>query len=79
MGGRVPLFGRNSSPVRSAENAVSQPFASPCGFRMRRGERRSAMLLHFENPMIFLYENIKVCPIIFSLSERLCMLIRGEW
>jgi hypothetical protein len=37
------------------------------------------MLLHFENPMIFLYENIKVCPNVFSLSERLCMLIRGEW
>ena len=28
MGGRVPLFARNSWPVRSAENAVSQPFAT---------------------------------------------------
>jgi hypothetical protein len=78
MGGRVPLFGRHSLPVRSAENAVSQPFASPCGFRMRRGERRPAMLPQFENLMIFLFE-IKVCHIVFSRSERLHMLIGGEW
>jgi hypothetical protein len=28
---------------------------------MRRGERRSVMLLRFENPVIFPFENIKVC------------------
>ena len=36
---KFSLLGRNSLPVRAAENAVSQPFATPCGFRMRRGER----------------------------------------
>ena len=66
MGGRVPLFGRNSLPVRSAENAVSQPFASPCGFRTRRGERRLAMLSQFENLMIFLFYNIKVYHILLD-------------
>ena len=53
--------------------------ASPCGFRTRRGERRPAMLPQFENLMIFLFENIKVCHIVFSRSERLHMLIGGEW
>ena len=30
---------RNSLPVRAAEDAVSQPFATPYNFRMLRGER----------------------------------------
>jgi hypothetical protein len=35
----------------------------PRGFRMRRDERRAAMPPQFEieKPMIFLFENIKVC------------------
>jgi hypothetical protein len=31
------------------------PISLPCGFRMRRGERRSAMLPRFENLMIFIF------------------------
>ena len=49
------------------------------GFRMRRGERRSAMPSQFENLMIFPFENIEVCYDVFSRSERLRMLIGGEW
>jgi hypothetical protein len=78
MGGRVPLFGRNSLPVRPAENAVSQPFASPCGFRTRRGERRLAMLSQFENLMIFLLYNIKVYHIVFSRSEKVAHADKGR-
>jgi hypothetical protein len=71
MGGRVPLFGRNSWPVRSAENAVFQLFPTPCGFRMHRGKRRSAMRSQFQSLMISLFENLKVCHDVFSRSERL--------
>jgi hypothetical protein len=71
MGGRVPLFGRNSWPVRSAENAVFQLFPTPCGFRMHRGKRRSAMRSQFQSLMISLFENLKVCHVVFSRSERL--------
>jgi hypothetical protein len=49
------LLGRISLPVRAAEDAFSQPFTTPCGFRLRRGERRSAMSSQFENPMILLF------------------------
>jgi hypothetical protein len=51
------------------------PISLPRGFRMRRGERRSAMLPRFENLMIFLFENIEVWHHYFTRSERL----RGEW
>jgi hypothetical protein len=34
---------------------VSQPFAALCGFRMHRGERRSAVLSRFENPVISIF------------------------
>jgi hypothetical protein len=51
----------------------------PRGFRMGRGERRSAILSEFENLMIFLFENIKVCHNYFSLSEGSSMLMRGDW
>jgi hypothetical protein len=46
---------------------------------MRRGERRSAMLPLFENPMIFPFENIKVCHDHFSHSERMHIITSGEW
>jgi hypothetical protein len=46
---------------------------------MRCGERRSAMLPQFENSMIFIFEHTEVCHIYFSHSERLRMLMRGEW
>jgi len=51
---------------------------------MRRGERRSAMLSWFENLVIFLFENIKVCHVAFSHSERLRMtdkaqMVSSEW
>jgi hypothetical protein len=42
-----------------------------CGFRMRRGEGRSAMLPQFENLMISIFENIKVCHDYFSSSRRI--------
>jgi hypothetical protein len=48
------LLARISLPVRAADTAVSQPFPTPCGFRLRRGERRSAMPSQFENPVISL-------------------------
>jgi hypothetical protein len=41
----------------------------PCGFRMRRGELRSAMLSQFENLMIFLFENIKVDHAVFFVQK----------
>jgi hypothetical protein len=78
MGGRVPLFGRNSLPVRSAENAVSQPFTSPCGFRMRRGERRPAMLSQFENLMIFLFRKYQSVPYCFLSFRKVAHADRGR-
>jgi hypothetical protein len=45
---------------------------------MRRGERRSAMLSWFENLVIFLFENIKVCHVAFSHSERLRMTDKAQ-
>ena len=76
----IPLlfrcYGRTSSAVRAEFVAGSRggdrgfsAVSLPRGFRMRRGERRSAMLPQLENPMIFLFENIKVWHDYFSGSE----------
>jgi len=82
----IPRYGRTSSPVLAeiiacpprGERGFSAVSLS-CGFRMRRGERRSAMPSQFENLMIFPFENIEACYVAFSRSERLRMLIGGEW
>jgi len=73
----IRCYGRTSSPVRAEFIAGSlggergfSAVSLPRGFRMRRGERRSAMLPQFKNPMIFLSENNKVCHDYFSRSER---------
>jgi len=72
----IPCYDRTSSPVPAEFIAGSlgreRGFAAvslPRGFWMRRGERRSAMLPQFANPMIFLFENIKVWHYYFSRSR----------
>ena len=83
----IRCYGGRVSPVRAEFIAGSRGgergFAAislPRGFCSRRGGRRSAMPSQFENPMmISLFENNKVCHDYFSHSERLRMLIRGEW
>src|SRR5271170_1214278 len=81
----IPCYGRTSSAVRAQFMAGSHggehgfsAVSHPCGFSMHRGERRSAMLLRFENPVIFLFENIKVCHAVFSRSERSRMTDKGR-
>src|SRR5271155_2069265 len=54
--------------------AGERGFSAVChsrGFRMRRGEGRSAMLPQFENLMISIFENMKVCHDYFSSSRRI--------
>ena len=83
----IRCYGGRVSPVRAEFIADSRRgergFATislPRGFCSRRGGRRSAMPSQFENPMmISLFENNKVCDDYFSHSERLRMLITGEW
>jgi len=83
----IRCYGGRVSPVRAEFIAGSRRgergFATislPRGFCSRRGGRRSAMPSQFENPMmISLFENNNVCHDCFSHSERLRMLIRGEW
>ena len=83
----IRCYGGRVSPVRAEFIAGSRRgergFATislPCGFCSSRGGRRSAMPSQFENPMmISLFENNNVCHDCFSHSERLRMLIRGEW
>ena len=83
----IRCYGGRVSPVRAEFIAGSRRgergFATislPRGFCSRRGGRRSAMPSQCENPMmISLFENNNVCHDCFSHSERLRMLIRGEW
>ena len=66
-------------PVRAAENAVSQPFPCRAAFaRVAAGADRLC-LRSLKIMMISLFENNNVCHDYFSHSERLRMLIRGEW
>ena len=63
-----PCSGGNhclSARRRTRFSAVSLGF----GFRMRRGERRSAMPSQFENLMIFPFENIEACYVAFLVQK----------
>jgi hypothetical protein len=51
---------------------------------MRRGERRSAMLLQFENPMIFPYEKYQSVPYCLLSSRKIAhadkgRMVTSEW
>src|SRR5271163_2009035 len=76
----LSLLRRSNFPAQAEFKACSlggegdfSAVSHPCGFRMRNGERRWAVLSRFENPMIFHFENIKVCHAYFSHSERFRM------
>src|SRR5271155_5639523 len=86
----IPCYGRTSSAVRAQFLAGSHggehsfsAVSHPCGFSMHRGERRSAMLLWFENPVIFLFENIKVCHDCFYWFRKIAhaegRMASSEW
>jgi hypothetical protein len=72
----IRCYGRTSSPVRAEFIAGSfggergfSAVSLPRGFRMHRGERRSAMLPPYENPMIFLLKISKCGMIIFLVPK----------
>src|SRR5271163_1476626 len=76
----IPLLFRCYGPTSSAVRAefIAGPLRGergfsavplPRGFQMRRGERRSAMLSQFENPMIFLLKISKCGMNIFLVPK----------